>query len=419
MQQTILSSRVARLAVLAALMLVAHPALADAVTDWNQIALATTAKAGMDGNRGSRIMAVVSIAVYDAVNAITPIGTPYHFKTRPASPASADAAAAQAAHDVLVSYFPSQKADLDSQLETYLRDLPSGAADKTSGVAVGAAAAADLIALRAQDGADTAPPAYNGKTGPGEWRPTPSGLKAGLTPAWSRVLPFVLKTADQFRAPPPPALGSPDYAKALSEVKDLGAANSTKRSEDQTLIAQFWKEDAELPGNEIARLLAQARKTPLAKNALIFALVNIAMADARIATWDTKYHYAYWRPVTALNAGPDGNISNAYKDWTPLLETPPHPSYCSGHSATISAGLAVLTHFYGDKNVFSVHTTTKDKSGQPLKVRSFKQLSQAEAENGMSRVYGGIHYPFDRLACEKLGHQVAAYVLKTGPHEAR
>jgi hypothetical protein len=416
--QTFLSSRLVRLAALAALVLAARPAKADTVTDWNQIALEAAAKAGLDGNRGSRIMAIVSIAVYDAVNVITPIGKPYHFKTRPTSPASADTAAAKAAHDVLVFYFPSQKADLDSQLETYLRDLPSGAADKANGVAVGAAAAADLIALRAQDGADTVPPAYGGKTGPGEWRPTPSGLKPGLTPAWSRITPFVLKAADQFRAPPPPALGSPDYVKALSEVKDMGAANSTKRSEDQTLIAQFWKEDAELPGNELARNLALSHKTPLAKNALIFALVNIAMADARIATWDTKYHYAYWRPVTALNAGPDGSVS-AYKDWTPLLETPPHPSYCSGHSATISAGLAVLTHFYGDNNAFSVHTTTKDKNGQPLKVRSFKQLSQAEAENGMSRIYGGIHYPFDRLACEKLGHQVAAYVLKWGPRESR
>ncbi|HEX2571093.1 MAG TPA: vanadium-dependent haloperoxidase [Polyangia bacterium] len=403
---------------MAALLLATRPVQADTVTDWNQIALEAAAKAGLDGNRSSRIMAIVSVAVYDAVNAITPVGKPYHFKTRPASPASADAAAAQAAHDVLVSSFPGQKADLDGRLEAYLRDLPSGAADKANGIAVGAAAAADLIALRAKDGIDAVPPAYTGKTGSGEWRPTPSGLKTGLTPAWSRVTPFVLKAADQFRAPPPPALGSPDYVKALNEVKDLGAASSTKRSEEQTTIAQFWKEDAELPANEMARGLALSHKTPLAKNALIFALVNMAMADARIATWDTKYHYAFWRPVTALNAGPDGSVT-AYKDWTPLLETPAHPSYCSGHSATISAGLAVLTHFYGDGNTFSVHTTTKDKEGQPLKARTFKQLSQAEAENGMSRIYGGIHYPFDRLACEKLGHQVAAYVLKTGPHETR
>jgi hypothetical protein len=420
--QTFFPSRVARLAVLASFMLAsfalaARPAQADTVTDWNQIAVDAAKKEGLNGNRSSRVVAIVAIAVYDAVNAITPVGTPYHFKTTPASPASADAAAAKAAHDVLAFYFPGQAADLDSRLETYLRNLPGDAA-VSNGVAVGAAAAADIIALRAKDGADAAPPAYNGDTGLGHWRPTPSGLKPGLDPAWSRVTPFVLKTADQFRAPPPPAPGSPGYAKALSEIKALGAAASTQRSEEQTTIAEFWKQDAELPVNEIARTLAQARKTALAKNALIFALVNIAMADARIATWDTKYHYSYWRPVTALNAGPDGSAST-YKAWTPLLETPPHPSYCSGHSATISAGLAALIHFYGDSNAFAVQTSIKDKSGQPLKARSFKQLSQAEAENGMSRVFGGIHYSFDRLACEKLGHQVAAYVLKTGPHESR
>lgn len=403
---------------------------ADAVTDWNKITVDATKSAGLNSNQASRVDAMAAIAVHDAVNSILPFARPYHFITTAVTPASADAAAAQAAHDVLVYFFPPQRADtldkngkvskkgLDSQLNDSLAKLFVGLTDKNNGIAVGAAAAADIIALRAKDGADIIAPPYLGGSKAGEWRPTPIALKSGIDPAWGQVAPFVLPSSHQFRPAPPPPVGSAEYAKALDEVKTLGLATSAKRTAEQTNLAQFFKQDAELTVNEAARNLAKAYKTALVENALIFALVDIAVADARIATWDAKYLYSYWRPVTALNANPDGTVTNGYQAWAPLLDTPPHPSYVSGHSATVSAGLAVLRYFHGDNyRRLSLSTTTKDANGKALAPRIYKRLSQIETDNGLSRIYGGIHYSFDNKTGQVLGRKVAAYVLKHGPHE--
>jgi len=386
-------------------------AVADVITDWNLITVKATKTAKYNSNLSSRIEAIEAIAVYDAVNSIKNIGTPYHFYAPPGHPASAQAASAQAAHDVLVNYFPGQKAHIDSALAISLDQVTDGPVD--AGKAVGAASATDIIALRVNDGADPNM-GYPGpaKPGVGEYRPTPAGFIPGINQQWGKVKPFLLNSSTQFRPVAPPAIGSNEFRKALALVEELGSSSSTKRTGDQTHIAQFYKQDAELTVNEAARALALQHKTSLETNALIFVLADIAEADARIAIWDGKYNYLLWRPVTALNADTDGSVNNNYTKWKPLLETPPHPSYPCGHCGTVTAGFEVLKKFFGDTNIIELHTTTP---GEPA--RTITSLTNGEEENGWSRVYGGIHYSFEKDAAQKLGEKVAEYVLNNGPRK--
>ncbi|MDB5088110.1 MAG: hypothetical protein JWR09_2104 [Mucilaginibacter sp.] len=385
------------------------PANADVIVQWNLITVKATKIAKQNSNLASRTEAIEAIAVYDAVNSIKHIGTPYHYNVEPSGPASAQAAVVQAAHDVLVNYFPAQRPALDSALTNSLQGITDGPVN--AGREVGAAAAADIIALRANDGSSPLT-TYAGpeKPGVGAYRPTPGKFAPGIDVEWGNVKPFLLKSGKQFLPVPPPAIGSAEYKKALAEVNELGEIKSTKRTEDQTHIAQFYKQDAELTVNEGARLLAVSHGTTLEENALIFVLVDIAEADARIEIWGGKYKYLAWRPVTALNAEADGSVK-AYTTWTPLITTPAHPSYPSGHSATVTAGYEILKKFFGDKNHLELHTTT---DGEPARV--VESLSAVEFENGYSRIYGGIHYAFENSSAQDVGRKVAEWVLKNGPH---
>jgi hypothetical protein len=382
------------------------------IVEWNLITVNATKKAGFNSNLGSRIEAIEAIAVYDAVNSIKHIGTPYHYYKAPAGGASAEAAAARAAHDVLLNYFPSQKNFLDSVLANSLKTSTGGAI--ISGQEVGAASAADIISLRTNDGAEPNV-GYPGplKPGLGEYRPTPAAFAPGINQQWGKVKPFILTATNQFRPAPPPPLSSDEFKKALHEVAELGSANSSSRTQEQTHIAQFYKQDAELTVNEAARELIGHHGSSLEEAALIFLLTDIAEADARIAIWDAKYFYLFWRPVTALNADKDGAVTNNYSEWNPLLSTPPHPSYPCGHCGTVTAGFAVLRHFFGDKNEYQLHTTTPGEVP-----RTLQSLSSGESENRWSRIYGGIHYQFDNDASQKLGEQVAEYVLAKGPKKS-
>jgi hypothetical protein len=385
------------------------PANADVIVQWNLITVKATKTAKQNSNLASRTEAIEAIAVYDAVNSIKQIGTPYYYKVAPSGPASVQAAVVQAAHDVLVNYFPAQRPALDSALNNSLQGITDGPIN--TGREVGAAAAADIIALRANDGSSPLT-TYAGpeKPGVGAYRPTPAKFAPGIDVEWGNVKPFLLKDSKQFLPVPPPAIGSAEYKKALAEVNELGEIKSTKRTEDQTHIAQFYKQDAELTVNEGARLLAISHGTTLEENALIFVLVDIAEADARIEIWGGKYKYLTWRPVTALNAEEDGSVK-AYTKWTPLITTPAHPSYPSGHSATVTAGYEVLKKFFGDKNHLELHTTT---DGEPARV--VESLSAVEFENGYSRIYGGIHFAFENSSAQDVGRKVADWVLKNGPH---
>lgn len=394
------------------LMLATAYSSADVITNWNLITVSATKTGGLNSNLASRVDAIEAIAVYDAVNAIQPIGPAYHYRTHAPRPSSAEAAAAQAAHDVLVYFFPGQQAGLDANLTSTLSGIPDGLA-KLNGRTIGSAAAADILALRSSDGSNPdVPYPATGLTGVGQWRPTPPAFAPGINSQWGFVTPFLIREGSEFRPPAPPAVGSFRYNQALAEVKTLGSATSVVRTADQTHIAQFYKQDAELLVNEAARLLATSRGTSLKQNALIFGLVDIAIADARIAIWDAKYTYKFWRPVTALNANPDGAVTNNYLAWQPLIATPPHPEYPSGHSGTVSAGAEILKEFFGDFNTLTLHTTT---AGEPP--RTVTRISQIAEENGLSRIYGGIHYSFANHEGQRLGRKVAAEVLRKALHE--
>lgn len=389
-------------------------AFADVITDWNLITVNATKAGGLNTNLASRVEAIEAIAVYDAVNAIKHSGSPYHYNTSAQGPASAETAAAQAAHDVLVSFFPNQKASLDASLLSSLAKIPDGP-EKSNGITTGSAAAADILALRSNDGATPdAPYPATGVTGVGQYRPTPAAFASAINSQWGSVKPFALNEGSQFRLPAPPSVGSHAYNEALAEAKEIGSASSVTRTADQTHIAQFYKQDAELTVNEAARILADAHAASIENNALVFALVDIAVADSRIAVWDTKFTYKFWRPVTALNANPDGTVTNNYASWTPLIVTPPHPEYPSGHSATIAAGLEILKKFYGDRNSLTLHTSTKEEP--PRAVTSLSQLAE---ENGLSRIYGGIHFSFSNVPAQDFGRKVSEYTLQHGPHELK
>jgi hypothetical protein len=383
-------------------------AKADVITDWNLITVKATKIAKQNSNYATRTEAIEAIAVYDAVNSIKQYGTPYHYYVHPTGSPSAIAAAAQAAHDVLITFFPDQQGSLDSALTISLASANDG--NIAGGKAIGAATAADILALRVNDGANPDSSYTTTNTGVGQYRLTPGKFVPGVDVQWGKVKPFLLAKNDQFIPEPPPAIGSDEYNKALAEVESLGSVTSTVRTVEQTHIAQFYKQDAELTVNEGARILALAHPKPIEQTAQIFALVDIAEADARIEVWGGKYLYLFWRPVTALNADADGKVTNNYSKWTPLINTPAHPSYPSGHSATVSAGYDILKAFYGDDNTLELHTST---AGEPS--RTVESLSKVEWENGYSRIYGGIHYIFENNAAQNIGHKVAAFVLATGP----
>jgi MYXO-CTERM domain-containing protein len=385
-------------------------ASADVITDWNIVAI-DTARATGNPNPATRVVAAAHLAAYDAVNAINKTGEKYLPGTiAVTSPASVDAAAIQAFHDALVFAVPSKKADVDKAAEKALAKLEDGPA-KTNGIAVGTAAAAALVAARTGDGSET-PGTYPGEEALGKWRPTPTLLQAANTPEWATLKTFGLTAQDQFDPGPPPALSSGAYATAVLETKLYGAKTGSVRTAEETNIANFWAQQTHLPFFLLARTFSKANELSVDENARFFGQLALALADARIATWNAKYKYGFWRPVTSINSQlDDGNpdtTPDAEGDWLPLLETPNHPEYPSGHSATGAAGATVLAAWFGDKHSFAVTSETLVGAAY---TRSFSSFSDAAQENADSRIYGGIHYRFSNEAGLGLGEKVADYVL--------
>jgi membrane-associated phospholipid phosphatase len=364
-----------------------------------------------------------------------------------------DAAIAQAAHDTLAVLYPSQAVRFLALLTEDLRRIPDGRA-KTDGIDLGRRAASAILTLRSNDGSQHAEPRVGSgflpRSEPGKWRPDPiSQIPLAVGALWERVHPFVLPPADRFAVPPPPALTSAEYTAAFNEVKRLGGdgvITPTERTAEQTTVGIYWAYDG-TPGlgtpprlfNQIAVQIATERGLSAIELARLLALVNVAMADATLASWDMKYDYQFWRPVTAIReadvgTGPtgagDGNPA-AIGDptFTPLGApasnlvgpnfTPPFPSYTSGHATMGGATFQVLRHFFGtDSIAFSFMSdefngVTRDNQGRvrPLLRRSFSTLSQAEEENGQSRIYLGIHWAFDKTVGITQGRRVAAHVF--------
>jgi hypothetical protein len=385
---------------------------ADPVLQWNSILLDSIRAQKTAPPYAARNMAIVHVAIFDAVNAIDADYEGYLSNRNGAKGASPAAAVAQAGHDTLVALYPKRKAIFDAALKSSLARVPDGAAEN-KGIAVGRNAARAILAERSDDGAD-AVVSYTLGTGPEDWQPTPPGFAPALLPQWPDVTPFALESGDQFRPAAPPSISSAEFTASFNEVKEIGAVDSATRTADQTQIALFWADGAGTatpPGhwNLIAQDVAEAKHNTLVQNARLFALLNIALADAGIVSWDAKFTYNFCRPVTAIrNADNDGNpdtVGDA--DWTPLIATPPFPSYTSGHSTFSAAAATVLAGFFGTDQV----TFTTGSEQPDAAARTFTSFSQAADEAGMSRIYGGIHWDFDNSEGLATGKMVGGYVL--------
>ena len=393
----------------ASLMSVAAPAKADVVLDWNAIAIATPM--GNPFNQ-ARVMAITQLAVFEAVNAIQGGYEPYLGTITAPAGASADAAAIAAAHAVLKSYVPSAAAALDAARASSLAAIPDGPA-KLAGIATGEAAAAAMIANRFGDG--SAPAEFYAPTSsaPYQWQPTPSCPPAGgVFLNWRNVKTFGIPDATAFRADPPPALTSNAYAKALNEVQRVGRKTSTERPQDRTDVAQFYA--ASSPAyvmNMAARQLAAAAGDSLIENARAFALLNMAISDAAVASFGTKYFYTTWRPETAIhNADVDDNSkTDADPAWEPLIVAPCFPAYPSNHGSLSNGGAEVLRRLYGAGG----HTITIANPAFPALVYHYAELNEITADISDARVFGGIHFRFDQDAGSDLGRAVGTEVYKS------
>ena len=390
----------------------------DGVLAWNITTLEAAGAGGQNNIVITRTLAMVHLAVHDALNSISRRYEPYALDGRAEPGADPAAAIAAAARDVLGHLTPryggspqqAKAAEIvDRAYRAALARLPDGPA-KNHGVAAGQAAAAAMLALRSGDGA-FAPAQYVPGTVPGQWRPHPNPVPANppvadpavavgnlpaLQPQWGHVTPFTMLTPAQFRLPPPPALTSEAYARDYNEVKRVGGKDGAARTPQQAEIVRYWYEGSPQGWNRIARVVAGPRRLDAWEHARLLALLNAAMADGFIAGADTRYHYNVWRPVSAIRAGDtDGNDSTEPdRTWETYVNTPPLPDYPSTHSVLGAAAAAVMARFFGtDQFAFTM------TSGAPFAgiTRSFTSFSQAARENADSRVLGGIHF---RSACQ-------------------
>jgi hypothetical protein len=389
----------------------APPSGTAAIVAWNAIALNSVVTVA----KQSPAWAIVSIgfaqaAVYDAVVAIQGGYQPYHYDLEPRHPdASVDAAVAAAAHDVLVHYFPAQQATLDAALVASLAAVPDSA-EKADGVAIGQASAASLIAFRQGDGlgADI-----------GFTMPAPAigvfqlpAVQTPVLPWLSQFRPFMLESPDQFRPGPPPALDSAAYAVSFNETKYFGGANSPYLTPEQTDVALFWTSSPAVQFNTVFQGIATNRELSPVQAARLFAMTNMASADALVACWDAKYTYLAWRPQFAIPQGDaDGNpLTRGDPTWTPLAPTPAHPEYPSAHGCGSEAQAYALMAFLGTSNINIDITGTVPNLLHPT--RHYQTVSQLVNEIGNARVWGGMHFRFSVNVGVRLGQRVARWSLQ-------
>lgn len=403
-----------KLALLVILLAIPSSVRADAVSDWNAIAVQTTMSGGRPGPTGVLDIAMVQAAIYDAVQAIEKRYQPYYVEIKGAS-GSPVAAAAKAAHDVLVSRFtsPTIVSMLDTTYQQYLLDR--GISESDPGVAVGAAAAAGIIQLRACDGSfpAPAPPPFIGGTELGMWRPTPPANSAMLAPWLGNVTPFTMTRPSQFRAQPPPALNSRAYARDYNEVKAVGALNGSSRTAEQTDVAHFYAGNTTVIWNQALRNIALTHVDNIADSSRLFALADMAVADALIASWNDKTYYVFWRPITAIREGENDGNSHTAGDpaWLSLITTPNYPDYTSGAVNFATAATRALGLFFEtDHLTFTVTTTNTGPTDQDT--RTYHRFSDAVQDVVDARVYSGIHFRFADEAARKQGRQIADWAFQ-------
>jgi len=382
-----------------AILFVPACAMADAVTEWNEKALAAATQAKQLPFVSTRTMALVHTAMFDAVNSIEGRCAPYKFKVSAPAGSSSEAAVVAAAHAVLLSLFPEQKADLDAAYAASLARIPEGSG-KTAGIGVGEEIAVKILALRASDGSD-APNVYKPATTPGAYIPT--ALPIGSH--WGNVTPWVMKRGSQFRPAPPPVLNGPVWARDYNEIKDLGAKKSTVRTAEQTDIARFWILAGPASWEPIVRHMALTPGRSLIQNARLFALVEIAAADAYIAVFDGKYTFQFWRPITAIRNGDiNGNAATTrVPDWEPSIDTPLHPEYPCAHCITSAAVATVLESEFGNG---AIPVVTMSSPTAPGVTRKWTRIWDWADEISAARIYGGIHYRNSTVVGQAMGKKI-------------
>ena len=394
----------------------------DSVLEWIGVMNDAVIAGGTNPLVSTRVVALVSASVFDAVNGIEPRFQPLHVKPDAPHHASQRAAAIQAAYAILIHLYstpaPGQSVALTARRDASIAALAATEKPQSisAGVAWGQTVADAIWAWRLSDGIAPAPPPFLGVLGIvgtpgaiGAWRPTPLLNAPGAGPQFASMTPWVLLRPSQFRLPPPPALNSPEYAADLNELKVMGIFSGSARTPDQSELALFWAGNTPLYWNRIATQISTQRGLTLTENAHLFALLNVSMADAGIACWDGKYRYVFWRPITAIRAGL--TPADADPAWVPWLDffptgTPAHPEYPSGHSTVSGSAAFILAAAFGDDTAFTVTSDVRPGT------RSFSSFSDAVAEIANARVFGGIHFRTSCVRANTLGRAVADYVSR-------
>ncbi len=358
-------------------------------------------------------LAVLHAALHDTANSFERRFEPYLLREAAPAGASRDAALLAAGHHLLVKLFGTvaNPRVFTSDYEAALAGITEGPA-RDAGVAWGIRVADQVLASRKDDGL-AASAAFKSSEAMGRWRPTPPLFREFTLPQWGNIKPFALKSCSQFRPPPPPDVRSAAYAVDLEIVKQYGGRDSELRTDDQTFIAAFWSDDlgtATPPGhwNLIAGTVSREKNLGVAENARLFALLNLTMADAAIGCWESKFYYGYWRPETAIReaANDDNPGTQPDPEWIPLMPSPTFPDYVSGHSTFSRGAATVLAYVFGRDDIpFST-----PGEGLTSAVRSYPGFSSAADEVGMSRVFGGIHFPSANFWGQSQGRAIAEYV---------
>ena len=387
------------------------PGAEDVVLQWNRVLIETLQTPGQQPSTivAGRSLAMVHAAIFDAVNSIDGSYKPYLTDVPGSKNASIEAAAAKAARDVLASLYPTRTVVFDAEFAASIAGLEEYRVQQ--GIRVGEIVAARIIEARSNDGWTADRPVYVLPMDPGNWQPAPPANAPAALTHFPNVKPFALQSGSQFMPPLPPALSSTAYSIAYDEVKELGSANSTTRTPDQTQQAQVWASvgnptAAPVVWNKIAATLAVSRGNTTVENARMFALLSISHHDAFQTTFASKYHYGLWRPVTAIRrADEDGNDQTTPDtEWLPLINTPPYPTY-AGNMATIGwSGASILALFFGREDLPVQYTFQNGVT------RSYASLSSIAEEMGRSRIYGGIHFEFDSTAGRSIGMNASNYI---------
>ncbi len=386
------------------------PVTADVVTDWNLRAIAAGDAArqtpvGQTPAMQARNVAMVQLAIFDALNSIEPRFTPYRTQLKVPTTTSPEAAASAAAHYLLVRLYPAQSKDVDATLRAALAAVPDGP-DKAQGIQLGEKVAAVLIEERSKDGAD-ASEAYRPRGTPGAYIPT----IVTASWHWGQVKPFAMTSSRQFRPGAPPALTSAQWAKDYNEVKKMGAKTGSGRTSEQSDTAKFWEQTGAGSYNQIVQQVAAAKKLSQVENARLYAHAYLATADAMIAVFDAKYTYNFWRPLTAIRNGDrDGNAATERDAaWAPFISTPMHPEYPCAHCIAQSAAATVLNTVFGDALPTTVLMTSPTAPGV---IRKFDRLSDYKAEIINARIFDGVHYRRSGEVGVEMGRKIGEHVTR-------